>query len=59
MIPASSWVSQFTEMKSGNPVPFDKVYDFDSAVELVRSIQEDALRDEYNHTPQGSDGVNR
>lgn len=59
MIPASSWVSKFTEMKEGKPVPFDKIYDFDSAVELVRSIQEDVLRGEYNHTSQGSDGVNR
>lgn len=60
MIPASSWVSRFTEMKMDKPtVPFDKVYDFDSAVEIVRAIQEDALRNSYNHTDQGQDGVNR
>ena len=50
MIPASSWVSRFTDMKTDkSPVPFDKLADFNSATELVKAIQEDVIRDFSSH----------
>jgi len=59
VIPASSWVTQFTDMKTGEqPVPFDKLADFNSAAELVRAIQQDAIK--WVQTGRdGEDGVNR
>ena len=59
MIPASSWVSRFTDMKTEKPpVPFDKLADFNSAVELVKAIQEDSVK--WVQTGRdGEDGVNR
>jgi len=46
-------------MKTGEqPVPFDKLADFNSAAELVRAIQQDAIR--WVQTGEdGRDGVNR